>query len=588
MGKGKLERNRVFTISLKHDGVFIVDPFHYLNGDEKKITNIDIEGTPLKIEHNGYDALDIRDQAKTMFDDQGNESSDAYCSSDDEDLGFVDFHTEGDDNVVIKTLTTNDPFLSKLCSNSGHFRDFIDENVNDNVQTVVEDTENIDPQSSYARVMIELRDDVELKDNIVVAIPNITMEGHYICNVRVEYEWKPHRYASCKVFGHIHEECLKNTCAEYRHVPKKPIANSSGTKKKGVESTIEVSNSNPFEVLNLVDNNEELGTNGGTTNLVNNGVTSSGSSFMNVDASPWNAILDSNPGSTCRLNDKKTSSDNYYFRRNYVCFKGVRDGWLACCRKVIGMDGFFLKHTYRGELLVVMRKDVNNQMYPIAWAVVKVENNENWCLLDVVCDWLPNAEHWKCIRHVFANITKKFIGVHLQRLFWHDASTTLKQHFYTKIEDLKVLSQEAYDYLIQRNPNSWCRAFFSLESKCLKFENEICEIARTLEDTITPSIRKRIELLKDQQRHWMIISSGFQELKLRNCHEAYGVNIHLRKSNRDGLMLTSLASSMCLEVQRGKKQTIPFTTYYENNAKKAWEKQGQSTIREQFKRKKSG
>ncbi|GKB55722.1 ribonuclease H-like domain-containing protein, partial [Tanacetum coccineum] len=166
-------------------------------------------------------------------------------------------------------------------------------------------------RSSYARVMIELRADVELKDNIVVAMPKITREGHYTCNVRVEYEWKPPRCSSCKVFGHIHEECPKNTGAgekktvkkpsqtsrgvsvgpkmgfkphkEYRLVPKKSTASSSGNKKKCVEPTIEVSNSNPFDVLNLVDNDGEFGTNRGTTNLVNNEATSSGSSFMHVD-----------------------------------------------------------------------------------------------------------------------------------------------------------------------------------------------------------------------------------------------------------------------------------------------------------------
>ncbi|GJW01328.1 cytokinin dehydrogenase 3-like protein [Tanacetum coccineum] len=166
-------------------------------------------------------------------------------------------------------------------------------------------------RSSYARVMIKLRADVELRDNIFVAMPKITREGHYTCNICVEYEWKPPRYSSCKVFGHIHEECLKNTSLvekktvkkpsqtsqgvpvgpkigfkpqkEYRHVPKKPNASSSGNKKKGVEPTIEVSNSNPFDVLNSVDNDVEFGTNGGTTNLVNNGATSSGSSFMNID-----------------------------------------------------------------------------------------------------------------------------------------------------------------------------------------------------------------------------------------------------------------------------------------------------------------
>nr|GEZ77932.1 hypothetical protein [Tanacetum cinerariifolium] len=89
-------------------------------------------------------------------------------------------------------------------------------------------------------------------------------EGHYTWNVRVEYEWKPPRCSSCKVFGHIHEECLKNTGfkpqKEYRPIPKKPNASSIGNKKKAMEPTIE-----------------------GTTNLVNNRATSSGSSFMNTD-----------------------------------------------------------------------------------------------------------------------------------------------------------------------------------------------------------------------------------------------------------------------------------------------------------------
>nr|GEZ12594.1 hypothetical protein [Tanacetum cinerariifolium] len=70
---------------------------------------------------------------------------------------------------------------------------------------------------------------------------------------------------------------------EYRHVIKNLNASSSGNKKKGVEPTIEVSNSNPFNVLNSVDNDVEFGTNGGTTNLVNNEATSNGSSFMNID-----------------------------------------------------------------------------------------------------------------------------------------------------------------------------------------------------------------------------------------------------------------------------------------------------------------
>ncbi|GJW60270.1 cytokinin dehydrogenase 3-like protein [Tanacetum coccineum] len=143
---------------------------------------------------------------------------------------------------------------------------------------------------SYARVMVELKADVELKDNIVVAMPKITRAGHYTCNVRVEYEWKPPRCSSYKVFGHVHEECTKNTGAGEKKTMKKHSQNP-----RGVEPAIEVSNSNPFNVLNSVNNDGEFGTNGRTNNLVNNKATSSGSSFMNIDNDEELLDNDGNP-----------------------------------------------------------------------------------------------------------------------------------------------------------------------------------------------------------------------------------------------------------------------------------------------------
>ncbi|GJT12642.1 reverse transcriptase domain-containing protein [Tanacetum coccineum] len=166
-------------------------------------------------------------------------------------------------------------------------------------------------RSSYARALIEVRADVKMKDNIVVAMPKIFGEGFYTCTVRVEYEWKPPRCACCKGFSHVQDECPKNidpdvaknmkkpsqvprvvlVCPKvgfkpvkqvYRQVSKKKNVNTSGNKKKDAKPTIEVSNSNPFDVLNLVENDGDLGTNGGISNLASKKAKSSGSSFWNV------------------------------------------------------------------------------------------------------------------------------------------------------------------------------------------------------------------------------------------------------------------------------------------------------------------
>ncbi|GKE55364.1 RNA-directed DNA polymerase, eukaryota, reverse transcriptase zinc-binding domain protein [Tanacetum coccineum] len=65
-------------------------------------------------------------------------------------------------------------------------------------------------RSSYVKAMIELQVDVELKDIIIVAMPKCVGEVFYMCTIRVEYEWKPPRCSSCKVFDHVLDECPKN------------------------------------------------------------------------------------------------------------------------------------------------------------------------------------------------------------------------------------------------------------------------------------------------------------------------------------------------------------------------------------------
>nr|GEY93639.1 hypothetical protein [Tanacetum cinerariifolium] len=84
---------------------------------------------------------------------------------------------------------------------------------------------------------------MELKYNIVVPMPKITREGYYTCTVHVEYEWKPPR---CSCWFKPHKE--------YRPVPKNPTVILSGNKKNCVAHTNEVTNYNPFDAFNSVDN----------------------------------------------------------------------------------------------------------------------------------------------------------------------------------------------------------------------------------------------------------------------------------------------------------------------------------------------
>ena len=113
------------------------------------------------------------------------------------------------------------------------------------------------------------------------------------------------------------------------------------------------------------------------------------------------------------------------------------------------MDGTFLKHNIQGVLLTPVGRDPNNQIYPIAWAVVSGENHDNWWWFihklkinldlgdgegfDVISDIhrsiinsmaveLPKVEHRACARHIYGNLKKNHKSDTLKPLFWKVAS----------------------------------------------------------------------------------------------------------------------------------------------------------------------
>jgi len=92
-------------------------------------------------------------------------------------------------------------------------------------------------------------------------------------------------------------------------------------------------------------------------------------------------IKSTNPGTSCWVRtDNETVPGKYLFKYFYVCFGALKNGWLEGCRKIIGLDGCFLKGACKGELLVAVGKNGNQQMYPIAWAVVDQETKHS-------CSW---------------------------------------------------------------------------------------------------------------------------------------------------------------------------------------------------------
>ncbi|GKB39011.1 multidrug resistance-associated protein 5, partial [Tanacetum coccineum] len=245
-------------------------------------------------------------------------------------------------------------------------------------------------------------------------------------------------------------------------------------------------------------------------------------------------ILSTNPGSPVQLDVDTMDDGKTQFKRMYICFK--EEG---------------LKSNCRGELLTAMGRDSNNQMFPMAWAVVSIENSENWLwflshlcsdfnlamgeyltilsdghkgLIGTVKELLPHAEHRLCARHIYANFKKKWIGLHYKSLFWGAAASTLVVHFKHKMELIKNIDPLAYNWLMERDPKAWCRAYFQMDRSCVAFENvAMNQKAVNLNDIVCPSIRKELEKLKQYQRYWLVYPCGQQLFEVRKADEGFGV-----------------------------------------------------------------
>ncbi|GKA46614.1 hypothetical protein Tco_0739497 [Tanacetum coccineum] len=109
----------------------------------------------------------------------------------------------------------------------------------------------------YARALIDIRAHRELKEDMIIAIPNMKDDKEVIHTVRVEYEWEPPICGMCMV---------KPKKPIWKVVYKKNSASSSGMKKNSEVSRKVMSSTNPFDALNMIEEGDESGSYRGSPN----------------------------------------------------------------------------------------------------------------------------------------------------------------------------------------------------------------------------------------------------------------------------------------------------------------------------------
>ncbi|KDP23336.1 hypothetical protein JCGZ_23169 [Jatropha curcas] len=199
-------------------------------------------------------------------------------------------------------------------------------------------------------------------------------------------------------------------------------------------------------------------------------------------------IAETNPGSVATFSTKEDSS----FQRLFVSFHASLYGFLQGCRPLLFLDSIPLKSKYQGTLLAATAADGDDGVFPVAFAVVDAETDENWhwfllqlkTALSTSCPITFVADRQKAIKESIDNVFKgSYHGYCLRYLteqlfrdlkgqFSHEVKRLMVEDFYSAayaprpevfhrcIESIKSISVEAYDWIIKSEPQNWANAFF--------------------------------------------------------------------------------------------------------------------------------
>ncbi|XP_021734705.1 uncharacterized protein LOC110698475 [Chenopodium quinoa] len=211
------------------------------------------------------------------------------------------------------------------------------------------------------------------------------------------------------------------------------------------------------------------------------------------------ALNKTSPGSHTELVTVMQKIPPPIFQRLFMCLEGLAKGWIEGCRKVLAVDACFLKTFLGGQLLYAVGRDANDQMYPVAWAIVEGENNLSWecfylVLLNHVVNFpenllslvlqghiecclhvLPKAEHRHCARHVFAHRHKTYRGDELKLQFWRIAKSYNIADYEERLQELAVINNDAAEAFKRYNPYLFCRAYLRNSIKTDAITSNIAE-----------------------------------------------------------------------------------------------------------------
>lgn len=184
------------------------------------------------------------------------------------------------------------------------------------------------------------------------------------------------------------------------------------------------------------------------------------------------------------------------FERLYICLGACKRGFVTGCRPLIGLGGCHLKAGQAGQtgqLLCAVGIDANNQMFPVAYAVVEGETKSSWLwFIQLLIEdiGIENQHGWtfitckqkglipaleELVPHAEHRNRDQFKGKALKDKLWSAATSVTVHKLEEGMDQIKGIDKEAFKWLVEKPPSHWSRSHFRTFPKCDILLNIMCE-----------------------------------------------------------------------------------------------------------------
>ncbi|KAK9282077.1 hypothetical protein L1049_004989 [Liquidambar formosana] len=205
---------------------------------------------------------------------------------------------------------------------------------------------------------------------------------------------------------------------------------------------------------------------------------------------PWlcEKLVEKNPGSVATLITREDLS----FHRLFVAFHASLHGFQNGCRPLLFLDSLTLKSKYPSELLTATALDGNDGIFPVAFAIVNVVNDDGWYwfleqlksafsriqritfvadrqmgLRQSISSIFGNSYHGYCLHRLTEDLKEGLKGQYPQEVlrmiiahFYDAAYATTVDGFKKCVGSIENISQEACEWVLQSEPEHWANALF--------------------------------------------------------------------------------------------------------------------------------